>query len=300
MTRLLETTRPAPAIERKQIPAEPERARGALAAVMLHAALLALAVVMLFPFAWMLCASFKQGPDLFTHVLLPWRNLDRLTLLNFPELFAAGPFGRWMLNSLFLSSAQTVLTLMLASMGGFALAKYRFRGRRLLMLVMLLTMLLPGQVLLPASYELIYRLGWLDSYWAILLPGAVSVFGMFLFMQASRSVPDELLEAGRIDGCSELRLWWDIALPIMRPMIGAFTLLSFMASWNSFLWPQVVLQNPRMYTLPIGLANLIGLPGFEANYGILMAGTLLSILPVAVLFVALQREFVSGLTEGVR
>src|SRR6185503_14547072 len=123
-----------------------------------------------------------------------------------------------------------------SSLGGFALAKYTFRGKKPLMLLMLATMLLPSQVLLGSSQELMYHLGWIDSYLAIIVPGAVSVFGMFLFMQAMKSVPDELLQAARMDGCSELRLWWEIALPIGRPMIGAFTLLSFMSAWNSFLW----------------------------------------------------------------
>src|SRR5690606_12640066 len=131
-----------------------------------------------------------------------------------------------------------------------ALAKYRFAGRRLLMLLMLVTMVIPGQVLLPGSYELMRSIGWLNSYLAIVVPGAVSVFGMFLFMQAMKAVPDELLQCGRIDGCSEFRLWWEVALPIVRPMIGAFTLLSFMGSWNSFLWPQIVLLSPEKYTLP--------------------------------------------------
>src|SRR5690606_34751710 len=126
----------------------------------------------------------------------------------------------------------------------------------------------------------------------------VSVFGMFLFMQAMRGVPDELLQAGRIDGCSELRLWWEVALPIVRPMTGAFTLLTFLGTWNAFLWPQVVLQSENKYTLPIGLANMLALPEYRTEYGILMAGTLLAVIPVVILFLALQRDFVSGLSAG--
>src|SRR5437764_13408029 len=194
-----------------------------------------------------------------------------------------------MFNSLCLSSTHTAIVVMLSSLGGFALAKYRFAGKKPLMALMLTTMMLPSQVLLPSSYELMYKIGWLDSYAAIIVPGAVSVFGIFLFMQAMKTVPDELLQAGRVDGCSELRLWWEVALPIVRPMIGAFTLLSFMAAWNSFLWPQIVLQDPARYTLPIGLSNMIGVPEYQTHYGILMAGTLLSILPVGVLFFVLQR-----------
>jgi ABC-type glycerol-3-phosphate transport system permease component len=111
-------------------------------------------------------------------------------------------------------------------------------------------------------------------------------------------VPDELLQAGRVDGCSELRLWWEVALPIVKPMLGAFTLLSFMGAWNSFLWPQIVLHSANKYTLPIGLNNMIGLPGYLTPYGALMAGTFLSILPVVILFFILQRDFISGLASG--
>jgi ABC-type glycerol-3-phosphate transport system permease component len=121
---------------------------------------------------------------------------------------------------------------------------------------------------------------------------------MFLFRQSMLHVPDELLHAGRVDGCSELRLWWEVALPIVRPMVGAFTLMSFIASWNSFLWPQVVLQDERKYNLPIGLANLVSQPEIQSNYPVLMCGTLLSIVPVMALFFALQRDFIAGLTSG--
>ena len=143
-----------------------------------------------------------------------------------------------------------------------------------------------------------YHFHWLDSYLAIIVPGAVSVFGIFLFRQAMRSVPDELLQCGRLDGCSEARLWWDIALPVVRPMIAAYTLLSFLAEWNSFLWPQVILRSESKYTLPIGLNNMTGLPQYQHNYGIVMAATLVSILPVAAFFFALQRDFITGLSSG--
>jgi ABC-type glycerol-3-phosphate transport system permease component len=267
------------------------------ATIALHLALLVFAMFTIAPFAWVVCAAFKSPADQITSNFLPAR-LENLTLDNFRQLFAREQFGRWMLNSVFLACAYTVAVVTLSSLGGFALAKYRFAGQRVLMAVMLATMLVPGQVLLLPNYEVMYRLGWLDTFAAILVPSAVSVFGMFLFRQAMQAVPDELLQAGRVDGCSELRLWWDVALPIVRPMIGAFTLLSFMSAWNSFLWPQVVLQSPEKYTLPIGLANMAGTPEYQSHFGVLMAATVLSIAPVAVLFFVLQRDFVSGLASG--
>lgn len=274
------------------------RSSGPARSVLVHLGLLFLAVLTLVPFAWLVCAAFKRHEDIFSSAFLPWHDLGALTLDNFRRLFSTTPFANWLMNSIFLASASTVAVVTLSSLGGFALAKYRFRGKRPLMLVMLGTLVLPFPVLLPSSWELMYHLGWLDSYLAILVPGMVSVFGMFLFRQAMLAVPDELLHAGRVDGCSELRLWWDIALPIVRPMVGAFTLLAFLGNWNSFLWPQIVLQDERKYTLPIGLANMIGMPAFETQYGVLMAGTLLSVLPVMMLFFILQRDFVSGLASG--
>ncbi len=260
--------------------------------------LASLAAISLLPLLWLTCASVKSGKDPFQSPLLPWRHLNRLTLANFIRLFRERPFGRWMINSIFVASTQTVAAVFLASLGGFGVAKYRFTGRRIILGLLMSVMLLPYQVLLPSSYELMHRLGWLDSYRAILAPGAISIFGLFLFSRAMQSVPDDLLHAGRIDGCSELRLWWDIAIPLVRPTIAAFTLLSFTASWNSFLWPQIVLQDEGKYTLPIGLANLSVRGGSDSDFGVLMAGTLLSILPVAILFFALQKDFIAGLAGG--
>jgi ABC-type glycerol-3-phosphate transport system permease component len=269
-----------------------------LSSILLHAVILLLAVMSLTPFFWLICATFKSSDDFFFYTFLPWSHPERWTLGNYVWLFTKETFVTWLFNSLFLASTFTVLVVALSSLGGFALAKYRFPGKKALMVIMLGTMLLPSQVLLPSSYELMYHLGWLDTYAAILVPGAVSVFGMFLFMQAMKGVPDELLQAGRVDGCSELRLWWEVALPIIRPMIGAYTLLSFMGAWNSFLWPQIVLQSPNKYTLPIALANMVGLPEYQTPFGVLMAGTLLSILPVAILFFILQKDFIAGLASG--
>jgi len=269
-----------------------------LMSLLVHTVLIGLALVNLIPLIWLICAAFKPSNDTFTDAFLPWKRLDLLTLNNFRELFRVEPFGQWMINSIFLAAAYTVSVVTLSSLGGFALAKYQFRGKRTVMFLMLGTMLLPSQVLLGSLYQLMDHLGWINSYLAILVPGAVSVFGTFLFRQAMMGVPDELLQSGRIDGCGELRLWWELALPAVRPVIGAYTLMSFLASWNGFLWPQIVLQDETKYTLPIGLNNLIGLPGYQTQYGLLMAGTLLSILPVIVLFFAVQKDFISGLMTG--
>ncbi len=274
--------------------------------IAIHLVLSVLAAVALLPLMWLAAASIKSTADLTTFLFIPWEwrgwmptpLFQRLSLGNFASLFSRQPFGTWVVNSLFLSSVHTAIVVALSSLGGFALAKYRFAGKRILMAVMLGTMMLPGQVLLPSSYELMESLGWIDSFFAIVVPGAVSVFGMLLFMQAMQTVPDELIHAARVDGCSELRIWWEVALPIVRPMTGAYTLMAFLGSWNSFLWPQIVLQDERKYTLPIGLANMVATPEYQTDYGVLMAGTLLAVLPVAALFFVLQRDFIAGLASG--
>jgi ABC-type glycerol-3-phosphate transport system permease component len=289
----------APPPDARGIPPASPSVVAAAKPIGVHVLLSAFAWLILVPFLWMACAAFKRQQDIFTTPFLPWGRLHDLTLDNFRVLFTREPYARWLVNSLFVSSLQTALAVTLSSLGGFALAKYRFAGKRLLMAVMFATLLLPAQVLYPSGgIDLVRRLGWVDSYLAVIVPGSVSVFGMFLFMQAMKGVPDELLQAARVDGCSELRLWWEIALPIVRPMVGAYTLLSFLASWNAFLWPQIVLQDETRYTLPLGLSGMIGLAEYETRYGVLMAGTLLAVLPVLVLFFVLQRDFIAGLTRG--
>jgi ABC-type glycerol-3-phosphate transport system permease component len=278
-------------------PPRKTKTRRSLIRILVHVLLLFAAAISLTPFFWLICASLKTGQDLFTYTFLP-PALSRLTLENFTLLFHRQFFDRWIVNSIFLASLQTTIVVALASLGGFALAKYDFRFKRTLQGVMLATMLLPSQVLLPSMYELMNKFGWINSYFSIIVPGAVSVFGMFLFRQAMQGVPDELLQAGRVDGCSELRIWWEIALPVVRPMVGAFTLMSFLSAWNSFLWPSIMLQDQGKYTLPMGLANMASMTEYQTHYGMLMAGTLLSVLPVMVLFFALQKDFIAGLTSG--
>jgi ABC-type glycerol-3-phosphate transport system permease component len=229
---------------------------------------------------------------------LPWGHLHDLTFHNFAILFSREPFGVWLANSIFIASLQTFLLVTLSSLGGFALAKYEFAGKQSLMACMFATMLLPGIVLLPGYLDLMFRLGWINSYKAIILPGSVSVFGAFLFRQSMLGVPDELIHAARVDGCSELRIWWEVALPLTRPMTAAFTLLGFLSAWNSYLWPSTVLQDQSKFTVPMGLAGMIGLPEFESQYGVLMAGALVGMLPVIVLFFALQKDFIAGLSSG--
>ena len=250
------------------------------------------ACVTLTPLVWLVAASLKGPEDLWSYVFFA----PHLSLESFTDLFNTIPFGRYMLNSFFITCTIVVVQLFFSSLAGFALAKYEFKGKKLVMVLMLGTLMIPSQVLMAPLYEQIYRLGLVDTYAGLIVPGAVSVFGIFLFRQAFGQVPDDLLQAARLDGCSEFRIYWDVVMPTTRPMIGAFCLISFMGAWNSFLWPQIILHSNAHFTLPIGLNLLVGLQ--QQQYGALMAGTLLSILPVVVLFLLLQKEFVEGLTAG--
>lgn len=259
-----------------------------------HLLLLAGAALTLTPLVWLVAASLKGPDDLFYYTF--FSPPSRWTLLNFRELFKVMPFARHLMNSTLLASVTVLVQLFFASLAGFALAKYEFRGKRLIMVLMLATMLIPGQVVMAPLYELIVRLGLVDTYQGLIIPGAVSVFGIFLFRQSISQVPTELIHAARIDGCSEFRIYWDVVMPVSRPMVGAFCLISFMGAWNSFLWPQIILHDSSRFTLPIALNQLVGL--YQQSYGTLMAGTLLSVLPVIAMFLLLQKEFVAGLTAG--
>ena len=252
------------------------------------------ALIALVPIVWLIAATTKGAEDIFHYTFFP--PLSHFTAGNYHDLFTKSPFARYLVNSVFVTSATVIIQLFFSSLAGFALAKYEFRGKRPIMVLMLATLLLPAQLTMAPLYDLLYHLGMVDQYSGLLVPGAVSVFGIFLFRQSILQVPEELLQAARIDGCSEFRIYWDIVMPVSRPMVGAFCLISFMGAWNSFLWPQIVLHHAERFTLPIGLNQLVGL--YQSQYGMLMAGTFVSVIPVVILFVLLQREFVAGLTAG--
>ena len=206
-------------------------------------------------------------------------------------------FERSLLNSLFLSSTLSVAATLFCAMGGYALAKFRFAGRGIITGVVLGMLVVPGTLLLAPLYQLLFQLRLLDTYAGVLLPLAAPAFGVFLFRQAASStIPDALLEAARLDGAGEFRTFFMIVLPLLRPMVGAFMLITFLGTWNNYLWPQIVLQAGDKYPLSVAIAQLKSV--YAQDYGLLMAATLVSIAPPLVLFVTLQREFIAGLTSG--
>ena len=227
-----------------------------------------------------------------SYLAIVWNKLTS----NYRNLWKAVPYNRYFINSVFIATASTLLTLFFCSLGGYAFAKYQFRGKTILFGILLASMMVPFQVLLVPLFGLMYDIGWLNSYKAIIIPFSVGAFGVFLMRQFIVTIPSELLDAARIDGCSEFGIYYRIVLPIIKPALGALTIYSFLSSWNGYLWPLIVLRDEAKYTLPIGLANLIGI--YRQDYGMLMAGTLLSLLPIVILFLAMQREFVQGITLG--
>jgi multiple sugar transport system permease protein len=264
------------------------------------------AFLILCPFVWLLCAVVKDKDVLMQYTFLPpiseWSS-ESLNFKNFITLFAGEEtvegvvyFWEYVINSLFLASASTSISLFFASMGGYALSKYEFQGKKAIMAFMVGSMMFPGMLFLAPVYKMIYNFGWMDTYLALLVPGACSVFGMFLFRQAITSVPDSLIEAARIDGASEFGIYFGIVMPLVRPMTGAFCLITFLGNWNNFIGPQIFIQTQSKLPLPVVLNQYMGV--YTQEYGVFLAGTLIAIIPPAVLFFSLQKEFVSGLTSG--
>jgi len=271
--------------------------------VLLYACLSLFAVITLVPFAWLAIGAFKNNADFFTYTFFPLGDgfmgiaWERLTLENFQHLFVELDFFWNILNSFFISGTSSVAATLFSAMGGYALAKFAFKGRTFLTLVVLSALIIPAPLLLAPLYQLLFQLNLLNSYAGLLLPGLAPAFGIFLFRQAClNSVPTELMEAARIDGCGEVRLFFEMIIPIIRPMLSAFLLISFLQMWNNFIHPQVILQDESKFPLSIAIAQLRGI--YATDYGMISAGTLVSILPVMILFLMLQKEFISGLTAG--
>jgi len=283
-------------------PRNPRRAFAYLRLVLLGVA----TMLVLAPFVWLIAAAFKDSTVLNEYIFFPplsdW-SAETVNLKNFAQLFAGRQslqgkvhFWQYALNSVFLATTTTIVQLFFSSLTGYALAKFDFKGKSLVTLFMLGSMMIPYMVLLAPIYKMMVLVGGVDSYWALIVPGAVSTYGIFLFRQAILSVPDEMLDAGRIDGCTEFQIYWRLVMPLVRPMSAAFCLVTFMASWNSYLFPNILLHTREKLTLPIVLNLYIA--EYSNQMGVFLAGTLLAIVPPAILFFALQKEFIGGLTAG--
>jgi ABC-type glycerol-3-phosphate transport system permease component len=272
-----------------------------------RAVLLGLAcAAVLGPFVWLVAAVFKDRSVLNEYVFFPplskWSHAT-MNLDNFRELFRGREglhgtvhFWQYVLNSVVYATVGTTCQLVLSSLAGYALAKYRFAGKSALMIFILGSMMIPQVLLLAPLYKMAVDLGMIDTLWGLILPWMVSATGIFLFRQACLGVPNEIIDAGRIDGCGELGIYFRLVMPLVRPMAAAFCLVSFLAHWNAFFAPNVFLHSQDKLTLPVVLQ--LYLNQYRIDYGVFLAGTALAMLPPALLFLALQKEFISGLTSG--
>lgn len=252
------------------------------------------AVISVVPFYWMVVAATHDNAELF-HSPPPFVPGGAL-LRNITSLENSIGFGRVMLNSVGIAVVYTVLSSLISAMCGYGLAKYRFRGRGLLLGLVLATMMIPFQVLLVPLFQMMSSIGWVDTYQAVILPFLANSFGIFLMRQAFLGFPDELIESARIDGAGDLRIFYRIVLPVVRPQLGALTIFTFMSQWNAFLWPLLMLNSQSKYTAPVALYTLVG--GTHVDYSGLVLGSLLATLPLMLIFFVFQKQFVAGLLGG--
>lgn len=265
------------------------------ARIAVHAALVLIALVTLFPFYWMIIASTHPTSQILVYPpnLLPGSHL----IGNLRDLFDTVPAARAFGNSLLIATSQTLLVLFFCSLGGFAFAKYTFPGRDRLFLLVLATMMIPQVVSLVPWYIMMSKFGWVNTYRALIIPGAASAFGIFWMRQyIAGAVPDEMLQAARIDGAGHFGLYWRFVLPLIRPGLGTLGILTFLTSWNDFLAPLIILKDPAKYTLTVILAVLQNQYG--TNLGIMMTGAALSTFPILAIFVVMSRQFIGGLSAG--
>lgn len=271
------------------------RARGWLTARYLL--LVAGTVLMVAPLVWMALASFKSLPEILRvpPTLLP----ESLHLDNYRTVLGDTAFVRYFLNSVLVAGITVASVLITSSMAGYAFAKFEFPGRRVLFVLVLATLMIPFQVRVIPLYVLASDLGLLDSYAGLVLPGLVDAFGIFLMRQYLQSIPSELIDAARVDGASELTIFVRIVLPLAKPALAALAIFSLVASWESFLWPLLVISSPDKYTLPLGLAQFSG--RFVTRVDLQMAASALTILPMLIVFLIMQRRFIEGMaTAGMK
>jgi multiple sugar transport system permease protein len=251
------------------------------------------AILMIAPFYWMIVTAFKSRSEVMVFpptwwpqqpTLQPWEELTRLR----------GGFHIFFANSLFVSTSITLLVLLTSAMSGYVFAKFQFRGRDLLFILILSLLMIPFNVYIIPLYRLMADLSWTNSYWALIIPGIYSPLGIFLMRQFLHSIPNDLIDAARVDGASEWGIFFRIILPLSTAALAALGIFTFTWSWDDFLWPLVIIDEPQRYTLPLGLSQLRG--RFGTDVGTSMAGAMVAVLPVLIVYLFAQRRFVEGIT----
>lgn len=259
--------------------------------LLLYLVVLAVAFSMLLPFLWMLSTAFKQPAQI---LALPPIWIPRpITFDNFVQLMKAVPFGRFFLNSAINSAVLTSSQLFLCALTGYAFAKLPFPGRNWLFMLIVSSMMVPGAVTLIPAFLVVVKVGWVDTWWGLLVPRMATVFGVFFMRQFFMNLPDDYSDAARIDGASEFGTFWRIMIPLCKPALATLGTFAFIGTWNDFVWPLVVVNSERLKTLPLGFAVLGGHYGFHFEWT--MAAAVLTILPVLMVFMALQEYVIRGI-----
>ncbi len=261
----------------------------------MYLVLIGISIFMLLPFVWMISTSFKLPEDVFGFP--PVLISPRSTLVNYQYLFEQKNLVLIVWNTFFVAATSTLLSLLFCSLGGYGFAKYSFPGRNVLFGLLLATMIIPSAVTMVPSFVLMRWLGWYNTFWPLIVPGAANAFGIFFMRQYISSINDDLIDAGRIDGANELGIYWRIILPIIGPGLTSLGLIFFMASWNNYLGPLIWLKTPEKFTLPLAIFQFGGAVGLT-NYNGQMAMSVISIIPLLIIFLVFQRRFVEGITAG--
>lgn|SRR5690625_182352 len=268
-----------------------------ISTVVLTIFFLIVTLLALFPLISLVFSSFRPASELLRGGISFNVNFNELSLDNYTYLFTeAGQYWKWYGNSLIISALTIVLSLFFSSMVGYSLAVYDFKGRNLLFLIVVFIIMVPFEILMLPLYELVSVLNLIDTYTGIVLPGIISASAVFFFRQYAMGLPKELMDAARMDGCTEYGIFFKVMMPLMLPSFAAMAILQGLFSWNNFVWPLLIIRSGDMFTLPVGLQTL--LTPYGSNYDVLISGSIMTIIPIVILFFAFQRFFIAGLTTG--
>jgi multiple sugar transport system permease protein len=244
---------------------------------------------MIFPFVWMVASSLKHAQDIYSLSLVP----PSPTLDNYREVLEKTSYARWFLNSLAIAGITTVSVAFFDSLTGYTLAKFRFPGATVIFILILSTLMVPTEMLVIPWFMMSIEFGWTDSYWGIMFPGVISAFGVFLMRQFFSGVPNDLIDAARIDGFTEFQIFWKIAIPLVKPALAALCIFTFLGNWNAYIWPLIVVRSDEMRTLPVGIAFFSSESGSE--FHLIMAAAALATIPVILVFLLFQKQIIRGI-----
>jgi multiple sugar transport system permease protein len=266
-----------------------ERRKKRIAQVVLAIILFIGGMAMIFPFVWMVSSSLKNAQDIYTLSLVP----PNPTLDNYTTVLQDTSYVRWFANSLIIAGITTISVAFFDSLAGYTLAKFRFPGATVIFILILSTLMVPTEMLVIPWYVMSIEMGWTDSYWGIMFPGVISAFGVFLMRQFFMGVPNDLIDAARLDGFSEFRIFWSIALPLVKPAVAALCIFTFLGNWNAYIWPLIVVRSDEMRTLPVGIAFFSSESG--SAFHLIMAAASLATIPVIIIFLIFQRHIIKGI-----